>query len=692
MPRRCALEKARYARYVASDIVEPGARNTRSRANTVTILLVTAGMLAAMTAAALTAFSASDAYALYGLPDPGALTRFGLPVVRVIAEIGAVICIGSLFLAAFAIPPDRDGALAADGYAAVRTASWGASVWCIASALLVPFIAADASGQPVHTMADPSVLAGMVNALGEAQSWTLTAVITLVVAVGCRIVLSWGWTCGVFFLALAGLFPVVATGHSASGGAHDVATNSLLFHLFGAVLWIGGLVALLAHAARGGRHLGLVTRRFSTLALACWIAMAASGVVNAVTRITPLQLFTTQYGWVLLLKILALVALGLFGYFQRRNVVSALDSGGSGRAALMRLGSVEMLTMFATIGIAVALGRTPPPAELGPIPSTVELLIGYPLPDPPTALGLLFHYRFDLVYGTLAIGLAVLYVVGVRRLRRRGDQWPVGRTVAWLCGCATVLIATSSGIGRYAPAVFSVHMGQHMLMSMLAPVLLVLGGPTTLALRALKPASRGQPPGAREWLLAFLQSPITKFLTNPVVALTVFVGSFFGLYFTGLFDAALPQHWAHLVMNAHFLLAGYIFYWPVIGIDPAPRALPSLAKLGLVFASMPFHAFFGIGLMMSHEVIGGNYYRSLGLPWLTDLLADQRLGGGLAWASGEIPLMVVMLALLIQWSRADRRDAKRYDRKADVDGDAELAAYNAMLKELAEQEPSSKER
>lgn len=641
---------------------------------------MTAGVLAAVIAAALTALSAGDAYAAYGLPDPGAVTRYGLPVVRVLAEAAAVVCIGSLFLAAFGIPAGRAGSLTADGYAAVRAAGWAAAVWCVGAALVVPFTAASASGRPVREILNTEVLFGLVNALAEAQAWSLTALIAFVLAVGCRVVLSWGGAVTLFAGSLAGLMPVIATGHSASGGAHDLATNSLLFHLYGATLWVGGLVALLAHAARNGRHLGLVARRFSTLALVCWIAMAASGVINSLVRVSPDELFT-PYGALLVVKAVALVLLGVFGYFQRQRAVQRIGDGGAG--ALLRLGAIELLTMFATIGVAVALGRTPPPGEVAEVPSTVELLIGYPLEGPPTVWRLLFDARFDLVYGTLAIALAVLYLVGVRRLRQRGDRWPAGRTFAWLCGCATILVATSSGIGRYAPAMFSVHMGQHMLLSMLAPVFLVLAGPTSLALRVLKPAGRGQPAGAREWLLAFLHSPLTRALTNPVVALMLFVGSFYALYFTGLFDAALFQHWAHLAMNAHFLLVGYVFYWPVIGIDPAPRALPPLGKLGLVFASMPFHAFFGIALMMSSTVIGQNFYRGLDLPWVTDLLADQRFGGALAWATGEVPLVVVMLALFIQWSRADRRVARRIDRKADADGEAELAAYNAMLRELA---------
>jgi cytochrome c oxidase assembly factor CtaG/putative copper export protein len=666
---------------VSSETVRDHPRNA---SKTVGLLVLTAAVLATVVATALTALSASDPVAALGLPDPGALTHYGLPVVRVVADSGAVVCIGSLLLAAFGIPARRSGALAADGYAAVRAAGWAAALWCAGASLVVPFTVADASGRPVLDVLRPDVLFRLLDALDEGKAWALTASIAFVLAVVCRWVLSWGWATALFVLSLVGLFPVVATGHSASGGAHDVATDSLLFHLFGVTLWVGGLVALLAHAARNGASLGFVARRFSRIALVCWIAMGASGVINTLVRAAPQQLFTTTYGVLILLKMLGLIALGVLGYLQRQRALARIERGSSG--ALMRLGAIEVLTMFATVGVAVALGRTPPPGAVGPLDRT-DLLIGYPLDAPPTFLRLLFDIRFDLVYGTLAIGLVTGYLLGVRRLRARGDRWPTGRIVAWLCGCAVILMATSSGIGRYAPAMFSVHMGQHMLLSMLAPVLLVLGGPTSLALRALKPARKGEPPGAREWLLAFLQSPVTRILTNPLVALALFVGSFYALYFSGLFDVALTRHWAHLAMNAHFLLVGYVFYWPVIGIDPSPRPLPPLGKVGLVFASMPFHAFFGIALMMSQTVIGENFYRGLALPWVPDLLSDQRLGGSLAWAMGEGPLIVIMLAVAIQWFRADKRAARRIDRKADSDGDADLAAYNAMLRQLADGEP-----
>ena len=318
------------------------------------------------------------------------------------------------------------------------------------------------------------------------------------------------------------------------------------------------------------------------------------------------------------------------------------------------------------------------------VPSLLEVELGYNLDGPPT-LGTLFFgaWRFDLIFGTIALVLAVAYAIGLWTLRRRGDSWPVGRSIAWFSGCFVLLVATSSGVGMYSPAMFSVHMGAHMAMSMLAPVLLALGGAMTLALRAFKPAGRDGYPGPREWLLAFLHSPPSRFFTHPVVASVMFVGGFYALYLGGIFEANADSHAAHVLMNLHFLISGYLFYWVVIGVDPSPRDVTPVTKLAMVFGSLPFHAFFGVTLMSMGSVMAESYYRGLGLAWNSDLFADQKVGGSIAWSAGEIPLVLVMLALLVQWSRSDERTARRVDRAAERDDDADLAAHNAMFAELA---------
>lgn len=642
-------------------------------------------VLAGLVAAGLGALSLADALTATGLPDPGPVTTYGLPFVRAAGEIAAVTAVGGFLFAAFLVPPQPSGVLDAAGYRALRLGSAASAVWTVCAVLLVPLTVSDVSGQPLTDHLNPLDVWSVAGLVDIAGAWRWTALLAALVTLASLPVLRWSWTPALLAGSLLSLMPLALTGHSSSGGAHDLATNSLVIHLIAGALWAGGLLVLLVHALRGGEHADLAARRFSALALWCFVAMAFSGVINALVRVAPSDLVTSDYGRLVLAKAAALIILGVVGWGQRRRGVAALQADAGARAALIRLALIEAAVFGVTFGIAVGLGRTPPPASVTE-PSPVAVAIGYDFAGPPTVARVLFDWRFDLILGTAAIVLAGAYLAGLLRLRRRGDAWPAGRTLAWLLGCAALLFTTSSGLGRYMPAMFSVHMVAHMLLSMLVPILLVLGAPMTLALRALPTAGRGQPPGPREWLLAALHSRVSRFLTHPIVALVLFVAGFYGLYFGGLFDAAVDNHAAHVAMNVHFLLSGYLFYWVVIGVDPTPRRLPQLGKLAVVFASLPLHAFFGVVLMGTQAVLGETFYRSLQLSWHTDYLADQKLGGGIAWAAGEIPLVLVMIALLIQWRRSDQRTATRLDRAADRDDDADLHAYNAMLAELARRE------
>lgn len=669
---------------------EPAVESARGRLAAVSGLLTfLLCAVAAVVAALVVGLSAEQALSLLGIPDPGPLTTYGLPAVRALADLFAALTVGALLFAAFLIPPQRSGLLDVGGYRAVRRASITAMGWAGCAALLVPLTVSDSTGRPVREVWAPGDLWGVIDRVELAGTWRLTAVFALVVAVGCRLALRWGWTPVLFAASIAAMLPLALTGHSSSGGSHDVATNSLILHLLSAACWVGGLVAVMVHALRDGTGTEVAARRFSVVAAVAFVVLAVSGVLNSWVRVPWSELFTSTYGRLVLAKAAALAVLGVLGWWQRRAALPALAADPRDRGSLVRFAGIEVLIFAATMGLAVGLGRTPPPPPKS-VPTPVEVELGYGLDGPPTVARLLFDWRFDLIFGTAAILLAVLYLWGVRRLRARGDSWPVGRTVAWLSGCAVLLFTTSSGVGRYGPAMFSVHMGAHMALSMLTPILLALGGAVTLALRALPPAGRNGPPGPREWILFAVHNPVSRFLTHPIVASVIFVAGFYALYLGGIFDAFVDSHAAHLLMNAHFLISGYLFYWVVIGIDPKPRQVEPLTKLGMVFGSLPFHAFFGVALMSMSTVLGDWFYRSLDLDWHTDLLGDQRTGGSLAWASGEVPLVVVMMALLIQWSRSDQRLARRGDRAAERDNDAELAAHNAMFAELAQRDRAAR--
>src|SRR5689334_13401086 len=597
-------------------------------------VLAGVAVLAGCTAAGIGALSLTSALSVTGLPDPGQVTTLGLPFVRAAGEIAAVLAVGSFLFAAFLVPPQHSGVLDADGYRALRLGTVASGVWAVCAALLVPLTISDVSGHPVGDIPAARMwsLAGLI---ANASAWRWTAILAAVITVASLSVLRWSWTPVLVAASVMTLIPLGLTGHSSAGGSHDLATNGLLIHLVAASLWAGGLLALLAHALRGGGHLGLAARRISMIALWCWVAMALSGLVNALVRVQPSDLLSTDYGRLVTAKFVALCLLGGLGWRQRRVSVAALQADPTparARGALTRLALIEAAVFGLTFGIAVGLGRTPPPPPPARLPSIPEAEIGYDFDGPPTVARILFDWRFDLIFGSAAVIFAALYVAALVRLRRRGDKWPSGRTVSWLLGCLVLLFATSSGVGRYMPAMFSMHMVVHMCLSMLIPILLVLGAPVTLALRALPAAGRDDPPGMREWLLAALHSRFSRILTNPVVATVLFVAGFYGLYLSNLFDITASSHAGHLAMNLHFLLSGYLFYWVVIGVDPTPRPIPPLAKVGMVFGSLPFHAFFGVVLMSTNTVLGEPFYKSLQLYWHNDLLGDQRLGGGIAWA------------------------------------------------------------
>lgn len=318
-------------------------------------------------------------------------------------------------------------------------------MWAVCAALLVPLTISDVSGQPVARHLNPVALWSLASLVNTAAAWRWTALLAAAVTLASLAVLRWSWTPLLLVGSVVTLVPLGLTGHSSAGGSHDLATNSLLIHLVAASLWAGGLLALLAHAIRSGEHPDLVARRFSSVALWCFVAMALSGVVNALVRVLPSDLLTTAYGRLVIAKVVALCLLGVVGWRQRRTGVVALQADPSSRRALIRLTLIEAVVFGVTFGIAVGLGRTPPPPPPILNPSIPEVKIGYDYAGPPTVARVLFDWRFDLIFGTAALVFAGLYLAAVLRLRRRGDSWPRGRTAAWLLGCAVMLFATSSG-------------------------------------------------------------------------------------------------------------------------------------------------------------------------------------------------------------------------------------------------------
>lgn len=649
--------------------------------------LTAAALIAATTVAVVLAAVLPTRVLIVGLPAASPLIQVAATALTAVGDLAAALTIGWLLAAAWLVPARREGFLAVGGYRAARAAAASAGLWAATTIASIPVQLSDVLGLPLADTLTPRVLRAGIGLLDAQLGAVITAVcaaaIAVVAARAVRVSVCW-W---LLALALLAVVPRAVTGHAAQALNHDIAVDSMLFHLVGVSVWVGGLVAVIGLVRQRTDHLDVVLRRYSTVAGVAFTAVALSGVISGWLRLNaPAELWNTGYGLLLTAKTAALLLLGTAGYLHRRRILPA--AAGS-RRALLRLAGAEVALMAVTMGLAAALSRTAPPPAAAVEVSDTAAEIGFALDGPPTLLGILTEWRFDGVMGSAAIAAAVLYVVGVRRLHRRGDLWKRGRTIAWVGGCAVLLFATSSGLGRYAQAQFSYHMISHMLLAMIAPALMVLGGPVTLALRVLPAAGARQPPGAREMLLVVMHSRFLRVLTHPLVVLALFIGSFVALYFTGLFELMVSSHLGHLLMNIHFLLVGYLYYWLVIGIDPAPRRLPSMVKLAILLVPVPFHAFFGLAMMNSRQAVAADHYRAIGLPWITDLAADQRVGGAIAWAATEAPIVIVVYALLAQWARSDAREARRGDRNSAGRNDDELQAYNAMLAELARINPPS---
>ena len=618
----------------------------------------TAAVSVAALIAALIGGGAVDGTVLPGIPSPGPLTEWALPAVTFLGNAAGVLAVGATVTAAFLLPGDGRS-VAAHGWVLLRRATWAALVWLVAALLSVVLTVSDVLGVPVADLSSASVVSFAVS-IAQGQSLLVQAGLALLVAVLSRAGVSRGLAAAAAVAAMAGLLPPAFTGHAASAGDHQVAVTSLALHVLAASLWVGGLAGLLT--VRRHRRFAATAARYSRLALACFVAAAFSGVINAAVRLGEWpELWTSRYGVLVLIKVFALLIVGVIGAAHRGRTLPALEAGAP--RAFVRLAAGELIVLGATIGLAVALSRSPTPEEdVLTRPDPLVELLGFTPPGPPTAARMIGDLLPDLFFLTLAAAGIAAYLIGVRRV---GNGWPIGRTVSWVAGLLLLAAITCLGVAKYAYVLFSVHMVQHMVLSMVVPVLLVGGAPVTLALRALRRPADPEVRGAREWLLVVLHSRVLRFLSNPLVALAVYVVSLYGLYFGDLLGTLMRYHLGHLAMLLHFVLSGYLLFWVLIGVDPGRRRVPVPLLLGVHFLAMAAHAFFGFVLLQTTTVIGADWYPAVHPAWAGDLLADQHLGAGLAWAFGELPGAVVLLLLIRRWIRADEREQARLDRADD---------------------------
>ncbi len=616
--------------------------------------------------AALGLVSGTGPYDAAGNPYPGVFTSVAEPVGYFGASLSAAVCLGALVWIMMTSRPEPDGLLDAEAFRVHLVAERGSIAWLMLAAAMVAVQAGHDSGVAVAKLLGSGALLDAISASETSRGWGLAAICALLVAVTLRLNTRWLGHVVLLIPTAIGIVAPAVTGSAGQGPDHDYATSvAIVFAV--ALATLTGLKAAAAVTAAMPSRAVLLTQ-------------VVCGALTVVYGVVLLYLLTPDWAIGSDFTRLGVFAGILVALVWLRDCWDLFG----GRLRLRGKNVLAALAMMAAMGAVAAMAVRTAPRFVAHRFTAWDVFLGYELPRSPNVIRLLTIWRFDFLLGAAGVVLAIAYVAGFVRLRKRGDSWPIGRLVAWLTGSVALVFTTSSGVRAYGSAMFSVHMAEHMTLNMFIPVLLVLGGPITLALRVLPAAGAGQPAGPREWLTWLLHSPITAFLSHPITAFVLFVASPYVVYFTPLFDTLVRYHWGHEFMAVHFLLVGYLFYWAIIGIDPGPRRLPYPGRIGLLFAVMPFHAFFGIALMTMASPIGEMFYQSVNLPWLASIESDQHLGGGIAWGATELPVIIVIVALVAQWVRQDRRIASREDRHADSGyADDELDAYNAMLRELS---------
>jgi putative copper resistance protein D len=368
------------------------------------------------------------------------------------------------------------------------------------------------------------------------------------------------------------------------------------------------------HLRGNGEALRVVLPRFSALALGCFVVVAVSGVLGAWLRLgTSWDAWASTYGLLVLSKAVALVVLGALGAAHRTWSLSGIAAGK--RGAFVRFAGAEAVVMMIAAGLAVVLARTAPPtgalnrarpphADLFP---TVDRNLG-----PLSVWNLLVEARPDAIVVTAAAVAIASYLVGVLSLRRRGEGWRRGRTIAFSVGVLVALWAICGGLGSYSAALFSMQVAQLLTLAVVAPILLTRGAPVALARAVLGSGRTPATPG-----------PLAR-LVEPVNGLIILVVVLAAGVMTPLLEASLRSGTLHTVLAGATLLAGLMFFWPLLredwvpsrrtDNDDAPLFVGVLALLLGVYAAQIF---------TSTSLFAESWFTDLSLPW-ADPASDQK--------------------------------------------------------------------
>ena len=617
------------------------------------------------------------------LADAGDVVRWGLPIAKGITNLGTAFAIGSLAFAAYAL-----SAKTPQLTKAMNLAAAGAGVWTIFGAISFLFTYLSVTGSSFSTsdqFGQELWLFATTIELGRYLALNLLAgAILTVLALGFQNLTS---ALLLAALGLLGLVPIALTGHAAGAANHAMAVNSIGLHLVAVTIWVGGLVALVAIRDENPERQANLVKRYSTLALIAFMIVAVSGVAVSVISIGKFENIFTPYGLLVALKVAALLLLGAIGGHYRYRIIGRLATSPAKAKEFWLIVTGELLVMGAAIGLGTAVSRTAPPADplANFVPTPASILTGEPLPSELLPSIWFTAWKIDLLWLVIALGAISIYLFGVWRLKRRGDKWPLVRTLSWIAGWLALIYITCGPLNVYEQYLFSVHMISHMMLTMGVPLFLVPGAPVTLLVRAAA-KRQDDSKGLREWALWAVHTKWAQLVSNPIFAAVNFAASLVIFYFTPIFGWATREHVGHEWMVIHFVITGYLFIQALVGVDPGPKQLPHTIRIMLLIGTLAFHAFFGLSLMTGSGLLLADWYGAMGRTWGVDPVADQQNGGAIAWGIGELPAAALTLIVCVQWFNSGTREARRLDRASDRSGNKDIEDYNAYLERLSKLE------
>ena len=606
-----------------------------------------------------------------GLPDSGQATSWILQF-AILAHVILGLRVFGLLVTWTFIAPSSGATISREGRSAVLHASAISALWAFSAVIAGLTTMANVLGVPFKEVFRQGFISTYLMYLPPSRSYIITGLIALTISIAGVFLVSLNSIALLAALAAAGIAAPLLNSHASSLGSHSLALTSSVAHGLAMSAWVGCLWAVASFVR--AKDLSVVSR-FSALAATSVAVLAVSGVAAAYARLDSWSdLWLSRYGQIVILKTIFFALLMVLAVQIRARLAS--------QGSIAKFLSAEVAIMATAIGVGVALHSTPMSRIAQPLNSAGEEILGFAYPPPPTLMNIVFGWNPEWFMLSVGLIAAALYTFGVIRVRQNQIDWSVLRTISFMVGIGLVIWTTSAGISMYSKVSFEYHMIQHMTLSMIAPIFIVLSTPITLALRALPAQKSSDHRSLREWILALLHSGYSKLITHPLMVLAIFTFGLYGLYFTPLFATLMASHTGHIFMELHFLISGILFSYVVIGADPTPRNVPYWSRLMIVLVGLSLHAFFAIAIMQSTEPIGVDWYIQVQPPWITDLLADTTAGGSIAWALGEIPTFLLLVIVAVMWARDDTRLAKQLDRAADRDGDAELKAYNTQLSAL----------